>query len=407
VRGRGWIQRDVPELGRVLHALRQFGAHSETFLVDRMIELERLGWQAWVGAESVINTAYIEFPPDDRLLVGRRRDLLAARLREAVRLQAGPSSSWWVERAIDIARPQIVHAHFGWNGLAALPAARGRGLPLVVGLHGYDVTVYPRYRFAPPENVQGAKAVDERVYEELFEEATVIVTSRYLERRLRELDYAQPVEVIPSGIRLDRFRFRGPREKPAGCRLLFVGRLVAYKGLDVLLRALAALRRTVEPVHLDVIGEGPTREPAERLAEQLGVADLVRFHGALPPPAVRHALEQSDILVAPSKTTASGQAEALGNAIKEALAVGLQVVASSNGGIPEVTPPERRPELVSEGDHEALAARIEELWRDRAHWPTRAEYGRRWLEATFDWRILAPRIASVYESSASGRGRGR
>jgi glycosyltransferase involved in cell wall biosynthesis len=396
----------VSRSGRVLHAVRQFGTPSETFLVDRMIELERLGWEAWVAAESVIDNGYFDFPPDERLLVGRRRERLVARLRAGLRLRAGPPPAWWVERAIEAVRPKVVHAHFGWNGLTALPAARDRQVPLVVGLHGYDVTVYPRYGFSPPENLEAAGGGGERVYEELFDEASVIVTSRYLERRLRDLGYGQPVEVIPSGIRLDRFPFRGPRPDPVDCRLLFVGRLVPYKGLDVLVRALAALRPAVDPLHLDVVGDGPVRQPAERLAEQLGVADLVRFHGALPQSGVRRAFEQSDVLVAPSRTTPAGQAEALGNAIKEALAVGLQVVASRNGGIPEVTPPEHRPELISEGDHEALAARIEELWGDRGRWRTRAELGRRWVQETFDWRILAPRIASVYESSV-GPDRGR
>ena len=370
--------------GRVLHAVQQFGIPSETFLIDRMLELERLGWEAWVAAESVAEGGYFDFPPAKRLLVARRTARLGAQLRAGLQLQPSPSPSWWIERPIKQVRPTIVHAHFGWNGVAVLPAVRDHGLPLVVGLHGYDVTMYPRYGLAPPEGTRTTGGVGESVYEELFEEARVIVTSHYLEGRLRELGYGQPVEVIPSGIRLDRFPFRGPRPDPADCRLLFVGRLVPYKGLDVLLRGLAQLKRTIDPVHLDVVGDGPVRGSAERLAEELGIADLVRFRGALPQGAVRRAFERSDILVAPSRTTAAGPAEALGPVVKEALAIGLQVAATRNGGIPEVTPPERRPELVSEGAYAALAARIEELWRDRTGWRRRAELGRRWVEENFD-----------------------
>jgi colanic acid/amylovoran biosynthesis glycosyltransferase len=158
---------------------------------------------------------------------------------------------------------------------------------------------------------------------------------------------------------------------------------------------------------LEVIGDGPQRHQCEALAERLGVDRRIAFHGFRPHADVLELLRRSDVLVMPSLTATTGQAEALGNVAKEALAVGLEVAATNNGGIPETVPPELRDELVPEKSPAALADRLVELWRDRDQWSGRAERGRRWVEETFDWRKLAPLIAAVYRDAAGERTGGR
>jgi colanic acid/amylovoran biosynthesis glycosyltransferase len=93
----------------------------------------------------------------------------------------------------------------------------------------------------------------------------------------------------------------------------------------------------------------------------------------------------------------SGQAEGLSNVIKEALATGLQVVATRNGGIPEVVPPQLRDELAPENDAGALAERIDALLDDRHAWGERARLGREWVEQSFDWTRLVHGITRVYD----------
>ena len=108
------------------------------------------------------------------------------------------------------------------------------------------------------------------------------------------------------------------------------------------------------------------------------------------------ALREADVLVLPSRTTPAGQAEGLGNVVKEALAVGLEVAVADNGGLSEVMPPDRRGEMVPEGDATALAERLEALRQLRGDWPERARSGRRWVEQTFDWGMLARRMDDAY-----------
>jgi colanic acid/amylovoran biosynthesis glycosyltransferase len=179
-------------------------------------------------------------------------------------------------------------------------------------------------------------------------------------------------------------------------KLLFVGRQVPCKGLDVLLRALPRIDAAL-PVTLDVIGDGAGHGDNERLVREFGLERRVRFHGARSRKDVVAAMAEADILVVPSRVTPAGEAEGSPVAPKEALAVGLPVVATEVGGLPEVVPSEYRHELVPPDDPAALAARIGEVIAARANWPDRARAGRRFVEEMFDAARLGEQTARIYE----------
>jgi colanic acid/amylovoran biosynthesis glycosyltransferase len=383
---------------RVLHAFTEFGIVTEGFLTERIAELDRLGWEGWVATRSVVNRGLFPFPPESRFLLARPRVVWRALNRLSPRSRYGLHTSRWMARPIATARPALVHAHFGWTAAEVLPAVKRFRLPLVAGFHGDDATVFRRHGFIDQRLVSLKLPFGWDPYRRLFDEVdAVLVVSRFLEGKLRRLGFEREVHVVPSGICLGDFPYQGPRPDDGELRLLFVGRHVAYKGLDVLLRALTHLQAHVPAVRLDVIGDGPLQERSHALAAELGIARQVIFHGAQPRAEVVRALQAADVLVAPSRTTPIGEAEALGNVTKEAMAVGLQVVATRHGGLPETFPPRWQKELVPENDARALADRIMELLNDRGSWPERALHGRAWVEEAFDWPKLGERIASVYE----------
>jgi colanic acid/amylovoran biosynthesis glycosyltransferase len=376
----------------VLHAVTGFGYASETFIYDRMRELDRLGWEAWVGAKWIVGDPLFDFPAPDRIISPRPRDNLMRRLNPV----AAGRKWWWLQRPIRKSGPALIHAHFGWTAIEAVPAAERHGIPLVAGFHGYDATVFPHYGM--DADGAGEPTMPPGVYDEVFEKAACIfATSNFIAATLRELGCPQDPVVVPSGIRLEYFPYRGPRgrDEEEELRIVFVGRLVPSKGLDVAIEAIAEIGDDA-PITLEIIGEGPMRAECEALAHSLGLEECVRFRGRQPREAVLAALEQADVLVMPSRITATGQAEGLGNVIKEALAVGLEVAATDNGGIPEAFPPERRGELVQEGDAIALAARLMEIRRARADWPERSLAGRRWVEEACDWKVVALKLDAAY-----------
>ncbi len=124
-------------------------------------------------------------------------------------------------------------------------------------------------------------------------------------------------------------RERPPLESPS-LRLLAVGRLVASKGFDLLLAAVAELARTEPAVHLRIVGDGPLRDRLAHEAARLGLSPHVEFLGTRDVDEIRAELSQADLFVISSRD------EGLPRTLLEATAAGVPVVATSVGGIPAV-----------------------------------------------------------------------
>ena len=142
--------------------------------------------------------------------------------------------------------------------------------------------------------------------------------------------------------------FVGTQEPSNETNLLFVGRLVSVKGVDVALKALSELDPTYT---LTICGDGDERGALEALAGRLGIADRVTFRGWVSHDELSDIARQSSIQLVPSRY------EAFGIVALEAIATGCPVVASDTGGLPEAVG--RCGVLVAPDDPEALAGGIE------------------------------------------------
>lgn len=238
----------------------------------------------------------------------------------------------------EAAQVDVVHAHWWFPaGLSAAFAARA-GRPLVVTLHGSDV------RLARGALAGGLfRAVAQRA-------AAVTAVSSWLADETVRLTGAARPRVAPMPI--DRSRFA-----PAGAArdgLLFVGKLDAQKGLHVLLDALPHIVAARGP--LTVIGDGPDRAALQAQAQQLGVADRVRWLGALPQPALVPHYQQAGAVILPASAP-----EGLGLVAIEARACGAPIVASAIGGLVDVAGDRDTARLVPPGDARALADAINTL----------------------------------------------
>jgi colanic acid/amylovoran biosynthesis glycosyltransferase len=372
---------------RVAHVVRRYGVTSQTFVPGVVAALEQLGWEGWVVTMARENGDWFRFPPVERVLLARRPGLAARVAGRALGRPAAERRARWLSPEVGRVAPSLVHAHFGWAGVDALPVARSLGLPLVVSFYGTDVTVY------------GRQNPGRREYRQLFAGVRhVTVPTRFLENRLRRLGYTGYAEVIPSGVHPHEIPFRVHPPEESETRLLFVGRHVPVKGLDVLLHALAQVS-PVRPVRLDVVGDGPERKANEDLAANLGLSRSVRFVGERSHSEVLAFMRDAHLLVVPSRSMDDGQAEALGMVSVEAQAVGMPVVVTRCGGLPETVPPAYRHELVPEGDPAALANRLLAVLADRAGWEERARAGRGWVEQSFHAERLARRTSRLYEGA--------
>jgi glycosyltransferase involved in cell wall biosynthesis len=215
--------------------------------------------------------------------------------------------------------------------------------------------------------------------------AHVVANSEALrELALRSLP-GLAVAVIPNGVDTELFHPPAPAGRGAAghrLRLLFVGRLTRQKGADVLLQAMRALRGRLD-VEAALAGDGDARPALERMAGDLGLRDAVRFLGWCDRARIAAESRAADVFVLPSRD------EGMSNAILEAMAAGLPVVATglaanrqlvAEGSSGLLTPPDQP---------EALAEAILRLGADAALRQRLGAAGRARVERDFSWRETA------------------
>lgn len=195
--------------------------------------------------------------------------------------------------------------------------------------------------------------------------ACVIVSSPPLAAGSELVRHARRVAVIPFGIRLERFRHLNDRQRALAelirrrhpePRVLFVGRFVYYKGLHVLVDAMAAARGT-----LLVAGEGPLEEEIRQRAADRGVLDRVHVLGSVPDADLPAYYAAADIVALPSIAIT----ETFGVVQLEAMAAGRPVVSTNlPTGVPWVNQDGVSGLVVAPGDVHALAAAIARLGAD-------------------------------------------
>lgn len=264
----------------------------------------------------------------------------------------------------------IVHLQKPYDLAPALLARRLGGPPVILGCHGED---YYRGDSAL------ARMADAAVSCSRFNAQT-------LARR-----YGYAPEVVFNGLDTDVFRPGLPsltlRKAYADAPLLlYVGRLMPWKGVDTAIQALRAVAGAV----LLIAGGGEEQGKLQQLAVEKGVADRVHFLGPLPRAELPRLYHSVDLLLATSFAS-----ETFGIAPVEAQACGLPVIATRWGGFSEVVDDGRTGLLVPPRDPDVLAVAINALLADAPRRAAMAAAGPAWA-AQFAWPAVADRIEAVY-----------
>lgn len=282
-------------------------------------------------------------------------------------------------------RPEVVlSAH-----IVTSPGARAAGAltraPVVQYFHADEISGRPRLAGSA---ARGA--------------ALSIAVSSYTRDLVRQVGgAAERIRVLPNGVDLPGGE-RGRRA--ARPTLLTVARLVkAYKGHDVLARALPLVRARVPDVEWVIVGDGPLRPKLERLVADQGVAGSVRFEGALPDAERDAWLDRAHVFAMPSRVPEGGGGEGFGIVYLEAAARGIPAVAGNVGGALDAVVHAETGLLVDPTDHVAVADAVSELLAD----PGRAEaLGRKAADRArqFAWPAIAERLEDLL---IEARGKGR
>lgn len=229
--------------------------------------------------------------------------------------------------------------------------------------------------------------------------AAFVANSAFSRGRLLEAGCPDDkLRVIHMGVRAGDF---DPAPMPEGrFVLLSIARLVEIKGLEYALRGFAqACGRGID-AEFRLIGDGPLRDSLGSLAHELGIEDRVEFLGARARDEVHAQLAACHALICPSVTLENGNAEALGIAPMEAMAMQRPVIASRSGGLPEVVGEGRTGLLVPERDAGAIADAIERLAGDPDLRVSLGAAGRERVIERFDADRLNAELCTLLEKAA-------
>jgi len=227
----------------------------------------------------------------------------------------------------------IIHVHHPFlSGRLALRYSRPLQIPIVFTNHTrYDLYAQAYLPMMPEEISDGLL----KAYMPSFCEAVnlVVSPSAGMEKILRGLDVKSPIEVVPNGVELERYRKIEPFPRADfgfhadDILFIYVGRLGPEKNLNFLLRAFNGVAQAFDHVRLLILGDGPARADIEALASDFGLAGRVRFEGMIPYERLPAYLSMCDAFVTASVT------EVHPLSVIEGMASGLPVLGIRSPGV--------------------------------------------------------------------------
>ncbi|MGB3297302.1 MAG: glycosyltransferase [Phormidesmis sp.] len=288
----------------------------------------------------------------------------------------------------------IIHCQFGNLGFQGLllkdfnPSAK-----LIVMFRGFDIS-------------QQLKTEGDRFYKSLFCQADFFLTNcEFFRQRLLKLGCDRnKVRVHYSGLDCAKFPLtvrsfdqaaEGASNSPI--RIAATGRLVEKKGFEYSIWAMAQVVRRYPHVTYDIIGDGPLRKKLAALIESLNLQENVHLLGWRDEAEIIEVLTRSHLFVAPSVTSAAGNQDAPVNVLKEAMALGLPVVSTYHGGIPELVEHDISGLLVPERDASAIAQALFTLIESPERWAAMGQAGRAYVETHYGLDTLNDRLLDLYQ----------
>lgn len=340
---------------QVLHYTENFSKTSETFVYNYISGIERQEPGSSVVTHKRKNQETRPFPRITVLDKPNQWD--PRRVYHRLRLWGTehPSlESFWpqtrerMETVVRDMQPDVIHAHFGPQGVRIAPVAEALRIPLVVTFYGSDMSVKPSNDFWAEK------------YQALWPRVDgVTVLSEDMKQKAQQAGCStSKISVVHLSCNLDDFPF-DPSQRPVR-RVLFVGRLVPKKAPIDALEAVRYANREEGNLHLDIVGDGPLQKEVKRYVEEHRM-DTVTLHGRVPSSEVARHMGEADAFLLPSKTAPNGDQEGTPTVLVEAQATGLPCVTTRHTGIPEMIPEENHDLLSAPGDVKSLAQTLTKL----------------------------------------------
>lgn len=224
--------------------------------------------------------------------------------------------------------------------------------------------------------------------------ALVLSASRSTDKSLPK--HAHTVRMLENGVDLERFRpaSSGPAASGTPLKILFVGRLLPFKGVAMLLTAVSQICAEM-PVALTIVGDGPIRAELEAASVQLKLGEVVTFAGALTLTEVAERMRDTDVFCLPSVRESGGAV------LLEAEASGVPVLAVNYGGPAEIVDDEVGRKISADGPEELirdLVAAFRDIAANPEQWRQRGNHGRCRAEKEYGWEARIISAVSIYRT---------
>ncbi|MGP9604700.1 glycosyltransferase family 4 protein [Brachybacterium sp. AOP42-E1-35] len=305
-------------------------------------------------------------------------------------------------------RPSIIHAASNhWNGLTAVKTARTLGIPSIYEVRGlWEITRGSRnpewaqsnmFRYMARMEADAAKGAT-RVF---------TITEALREEMIDRGVAADKISIVPNGVDTSRFTPVARDESLAaqlgvtGKTVIgYVGSVLDYEGIELILQAAQQLARTREDFHVLIVGDGAELERFKLFVQEKSLSDVVTFTGRVPHEQVEQYYSLIDITPFPRLPLPVCE---MVSPLKpfEAMAMGKAVVASDVAALAEIVNPGQNGLLHEKGSTESLIARLTELLDDQEHTRRLGTQAREWVVQNRDWSQVAQIIARTYDELTS------
>lgn len=291
---------------------------------------------------------------------------------------------------LNLKKYDIIHCQFGMYGIEGMivreiGAIEGK---LITSFRGHDISSY-------------IQKYSDNVYQKLFTDGDFFLTNcNFFRNRAIKLGCdANKIIVHGSGIDCDRFTFK-PRYLEANekIKIATTGRLIEKKGIEYGIRAVAQVAAKYPNIEYNIIGAGDLQEQLQQLIHELNMTDKIHLLGWKNQQEIIEIINDSHIFIAPSITAKDGNQDAPVNTLKEAMAMGLPVIATHHGGIPELVHNGISGFLVPERDSNAIANRLTYLIEHPDTWEKMGVAGRNYVERNYNIKTLNDELINIYQS---------
>ncbi|MBI5297376.1 MAG: glycosyltransferase family 4 protein [Chloroflexi bacterium] len=346
-------------------------------------------WFVAFGHEVAVLTAHFEGLPRvesrdgltvHRIPALRRKQDRSGALEQLAFILSGTFYALGLTRRF---KPDVTLAFFGMpSGAIAWLLKKLYRIPYVVSLRGGDVPGFRPYDFKVFH-----KLIGPFLHVIWHAAARVIANSHGLGSLARAFDAGVDIPIIPNGV--DGSRFDAGQRDWASPRLLSAGRIVYQKGLDLGMRALAQLQEL--DWHWYIAGDGPQMAALKSLAHELGIGERVTFLGWQSQEELADGYHQANLFLFPSRH------EGMPNAVLEAMASGLPVVATRIAGSEELVVDGETGMLVSPEDVDSLRDGLRALLIDADKRERMGHASRLRVEREYSWESVARQYSEYLE----------